>query len=195
MLANHEPVRGSSDPSGNMFWGEVSPCDHILQLYDDDEKFFDSLEVFVSEGLTQGDAIVVIATPAHRRGLDLRLKKKGYDLSEAIKSNRYTSLDATETLSRFMKDEWPDDEEFENVIRSILIKARGDGRHVRAFGEMVALLWSEGRSAATVRLEYLWNNLCRAEGFSLFCAYPKIGFTSDPQLSLEEIRAAHSRII
>jgi hypothetical protein len=46
-----------------------------------------------------------------------------------------------------------------------------------------------------VRLEYLWQNLCRQEAFSLFCAYPKSGFTGDIAVSLQNICAAHTRVL
>lgn len=94
-----------------------------------------------------------------------------------------------------MDDNWPNDDRFYGTIGAVLASARGDGRHVRAFGEMVALLWANGHSGATVRLEYLWHNLCQAEAFSLLCAYPKIGFTDDMQASLNEILANHSRVV
>jgi hypothetical protein len=74
-------------------------------------------------------------------------------------------------------------------------RASARGRRVRAFGEMVALLWAQGNAAATVRLEYLWNRVCKLERLPLFCAYPKAGFTQEASASLAEICAAHSRII
>jgi hypothetical protein len=49
------------------------------------------------------------------------------------------------------------------------------------FGEMVALLWARGQAAATVRLEHLWQQFCKEHAFSVFCAYPKAGFTKHPQ--------------
>ena len=95
-----------------------------------------------------------------------------------------------------MVDGWPDDAAFLEVVTGLLTRARGDGgRRVRAFGEMVAVLWAEGYCGATVRLEYLWQNLCRQEAFSLFCAYPKSGFTGDMTVSLQNICAAHSRVL
>lgn len=178
-----------------VFWAEVAPCDHLMQLYDDDDVFLDSLEGFVGGGIRRGDASVVIATPAHRNGLEQRLKKRGIDLNAARENGTYVDLDAEATLAKFMNDGWPDDEKFYSTIADVLTPARHDGRHVRAFGEMVALLWANGHSAATVRLEYLWHNLCQAEVFSLLCSYPKIGFTDDMQASLNEILANHSRLV
>lgn len=65
-----QPFTSDSD----VFWAEVAPCDHLVQLYEDDDVFLDSLEGFVSGGIRRGDASVVIATPAHRKGLERRLK-------------------------------------------------------------------------------------------------------------------------
>lgn len=189
-----EVIRPATD-HGTIFWGEVAPCEHFLQLYDNDETFLDSLEGFVAGGLRSGDATIVIATNPHRIGLESRLRQRGIDIDAARSTNSYIDLDAHETLSKFIADEWPEDESFARVIGEILTLARAEGRHVRAFGEMVAILWAEGASAATVRLEYLWHQLCQAEGFSLLCAYPKIGFTEDMNSSLEQIRAAHSRLV
>jgi hypothetical protein len=66
---------------------------------------------------------------------------------------------------------------------------------VRAFGEMVALLWAQGHCGATVRLEYLWSRFCDQQGFSLLCAYPKSGFTSDAADSIRQICDAHSHVV
>jgi len=65
---------------------------------------------------------------------------------------------------------------------------------VRAFGEMVAILWAQGHAAATVRLEHLWSKLCENERLPLFCAYPRAGFTTDQASGLRDLCAAHSRV-
>jgi hypothetical protein len=60
---------------------------------------------------------------------------------------------------------------------------------------MVALLWAQGQSGATVRLEHLWHEFCQSKAFSLFCAYPRSGFTKNADDSIREICAAHSKVI
>ena len=75
-----------------------------------------------------------------------------------------------------------------------LQRARSHARPVRAFGEMVALLWARGDNAATIRLEHLWQTLCLAQGFSLFCAYPRSGFTQDAGDSIRQICETHSQV-
>ncbi len=178
----------------NVFWGEIAPCEHVVQIYGDDQVFLDALEGFVGSGLRVGDAVVVIATAEHRRGLEKRLCQHGYNLDAARALDQYIPLDAQATLSRFMVEGWPDDRRFHAEIAKILALARAGKRRVRAFGEMVALLWAQGANGATVRLEHLWTEFIHRESFPLFCAYPRSGFTEDARSSLDEICAAHSRV-
>lgn len=181
--------------NADMFWGEIAPCDHLLQFYENDRVLLDTLQSFIAGGLQAGESAVVIATPEHLDELENRLEKLGLDLPGALADDQYIPLNAEATLARFMVNGWPDDAKFAEVVTEILTRAGGQGRRVRAFGEMVAILWAKGQVAATVRLENLWNKLCHAEGFSLFCAYPKSGITKDTSLSMHEICEAHSRVI
>lgn len=66
---------------------------------------------------------------------------------------------------------------------------------MRAFGEMVALLWERGDQAATVRLEHLWNDFCRMQTLLLLCAYPRRGFTRHASESITEFCAIYSKVI
>ncbi len=186
------PPKGSSSA---IFWGEMAPCDHLVQLYEDEGAFLDSLEGFVAGGLLTGDAVIVIATKPHRDALAMRLRARDLDVAYAEASEQYICLDAEETLAKFMVDRWPNDELFHAMVRDLLGRARKSGRKVRAFGEMVALMWARGDNAATVRLEHLWHGLCSSEQFSLLCAYPRSGFTTDAAASIQQICEAHSRLI
>jgi hypothetical protein len=181
--------------SQEVFWGEIAPCEHSVQIYEDTDVFLDSLEGFVCGGLRAGDGVVIIATPEHLAVLDDRLVSNGFDLDACRSSDQYITLDAAETLSLFMVNGWPDEHRFEQFVTDLLARARANERRVRAFGEMVALMWARGHNGATVRLEYLWHELCQKEVFSLFCAYPRSGFTKDPDESIREICDAHSRVV
>ena len=180
-----------------IFWGELAPCEHLLQLYESDDIFLDTLEAYVAGGLNLGESVIVIATTKHASQLHERLRVRGIDVQKVRRSRNLILLNAEETLASFIgPDGWPNDDDFYRVIRNILFMARGEeGRRIRAFGEMVAVLWDRGQNAATVRLEHLWQKLCREEEFSLFCAYPKAGFTDFALKSLQNICAAHSQVI
>jgi hypothetical protein len=184
-----------SESASNIFWGEIAPSEHIAQFYDHDSVLMDALEGFIGGGLKTGESAIVIATPEHVGTLDARLAASGVDVATARLHDRYITLDAEQALDKFMSKGWPDDKLFAAFVTELIERASAANRRVRAFGEMVALLWARGDCAATIRLEHLWHEMCKSQAFSLFCAYPKTGFTESPVKSIEEICAAHSRLI
>ena len=176
------------------------PGSHSVQFYEDDEVFLDGLSEFVGSALGTGGACLVIATRAHRAGLAERLKGWGIDLSVAAKNNRFLSLDAEATLARFMVAGWPDEERFFGTIEPLLLQAKVALRHkgvsTVAFGEMVALLWAEGKCEAALRLEQLWNELARRHSFALRCAYPMGCFDEETHNALfKQICSEHNHVI
>ena len=96
---------------------------------------------------------------AHLARLEDALTAQGFDLAAARAAGQYVSLDAAETLSRFMVDAEPDPSRFEDVIGALVEGAAAGQRSVRVYGEMVALLAAAGNHRATIRLEQLWNDL------------------------------------
>ncbi len=151
--------------------------EHFVQFYENDSFLIDEVSGFLGAGLAAGQAGIVIATAAHRAGFEAKLLAGQAAAAESpLEAGRYIALDAAETLSRFMVDGWPDEGRFAAVIGGVIRQAAPDGRRVRAFGEMVSLLWAEGRHEAAIRLEEMWNDLAAAHSFSLLCAYPMGGF-------------------
>lgn len=181
--------------NSEIFWGEIAPCEHVCQIYESDEVFMNLLESFVTHGIKSGDSVIIIATENHRNALNLRLKAQGFDLDKLYVTDQYIPLDAQATLSNFQVDNWPDEALFIHTVTILLNRAKKHGRKVRAFGEMVAILWANGYSGATVRLEHLWQEFCDKEKFSLFCAYPQSGFTQDANTSLDHICQSHTKMV
>ncbi len=181
-------------------WDELGSPGHSVQFYADDSFLLEGLGQFVGATLVAGDAAVVMATRAHREGLAERLRERGLDLRLAAKQGRYLSLDAAETLSKFMMNGWPDAARFSRVIGNVItqLAAAVPGKHlgVAAFGEMVALLWAEGKPDAAIRLEQLWNELGRTHSFHLHCAYLLDFFPQEPdRQAVRQICAEHSQVI
>jgi PAS domain S-box-containing protein len=152
---------------------------HIVQLYTDDRFLLDVLSRFIGGALAVGDGAVVVATASHLRDLTKLLSARGLDTDKATAQGRYLALDAGQTLKNVMVNGVVDPERFNETIGSILTRVRSkidnDARMV-VFGEMVALLWAEGKPEEAVRLERLWNDLGNIHSFSLLCAYPITGF-------------------
>jgi hypothetical protein len=178
-----------------VFWGEIAPCEHLIQIYDTDKIFLSTLEGFAGGGLLSGDNVIIIATHEHLAELNARLINQNFDVDALIKEGRYFPLEASEILSKFMINNWPDELLFEQYISQLIDRASKDGKKVRAFGEMVALLWQQGHSGATVKLEHLWCKFHHKNNFTLYCAYPSNGFTQNANDSIDTICKAHSKII
>ena len=70
MMASGEIRAGAHTTDVNAFWAELSACEHFVQIYEADDVFMDTLVGFVTGGLKEGQAAVVIATPAHRQDRD-----------------------------------------------------------------------------------------------------------------------------
>jgi MEDS: MEthanogen/methylotroph, DcmR Sensory domain len=188
--------QGWQKDKANIFWGEIAPTDHVLQIYENDEVFLDTLTAFVGAGINSNDSCIVIATDDHLQALQRNLERHAIHVADLIADNMFIPLNAEEVLSRFMVKDWPDENLFNQTVSWVLRKARGrTNRKVRAFGEMVAILWARGNYAATVHLEHLWNKFCAKEAFCLFCAYPKIGFTENMADSVLHICSAHKTMV
>jgi signal transduction histidine kinase len=177
--------------------GHRPPHAHVVQLYDGEEHLAGALASWVAEGLQAGGACLVIATPLHREALTDRLSHARIDASAALATERLTLLDARDVLSRFMVADRPDAARFHEHLGDAIARAHGAAPRgpLRAYGEMVDLLWKEGRRDAALALEGLWNDLAREHAFSLLCAYELRNFGAGDREPFDAVCAQHSRIL
>jgi MEDS: MEthanogen/methylotroph, DcmR Sensory domain len=155
---------------------------HLVQFYRDEEELADRVAGYLLGALEDGGAAVVIATPARRRALEARLTRAGADLAAAARNGAYHALDAGDTLRALMPGGQLHSGRFERVIGAVLTRAGQAGRPVRAYGEMVSLLWDAGLVNAAVELEEMWNRTALWHPFSLMCSYPAASVTGDGHL-------------
>ncbi len=189
-------VTALSNPRASEYWKDLGKCDHAVQIYADEITFMDALEGFVSSGLRNRESVILISTAPHLHELEKRLRGNWLDIDRARWEERYVAVLTAETLAKFMVNGEPDEALFAQTCADLLKRARGGkGRKVRAFGEMVAILWAEGNTGAAIKLESLWSKLLAIENFPLFCAYPRLGFSQDAAASIQEVCAAHSRVV
>ena len=137
--------------------------DHFVHLYREVDELADEVAEYVDAGLRHGEAAVVIATPQHRAAFLARIA--------CSDSSRLRILDAEGTLAKFMANGMPQWNAFHEVVGGLIAELRLRHPAVRAYGEMVDLLWQRGEREAAVRLEEYWNELGRLQTFSLLCAY------------------------
>ncbi len=185
-----EGTRGAPD------WDAIGKTEHFVQFYRTEEYLIENLASYVSKGLWAEEKAIVILTPSHRLALEERLRLKNVDVASSVVRGRYLALDAREVLSKFMVGNRPDPTAFRNVVGELVRKATEDGIPLRAFGEMVALLWADDNREAAIELEQLWNALACDYAFALFCAYPAECATPKAgRPGLEHICKVHHSVI
>jgi hypothetical protein len=180
------------------FLDEPEPEGHFVQFYGSDDRLLTkNVSRFLAEGLRRGDGLLAIAAPEHSGSVARQLREeRGY--SKAVLEGRLVFLDAQATLDRFMVEGQPNAELFESVIGEALkgVSARAGHTGVRAYGEMVGLLWRAGQRAAAAQLEGFWNNLLRSRNLSLFCGYPIDVFGEEFQVDrMDPLLCAHTHML
>jgi PAS domain S-box-containing protein len=181
------PLRAESAPHG----------EHVVYFYQESDALLESLTDFIGSALGAGNAAIVIATKVHLDGLQQRLKACGLDTQRASSQGRYLALDASALLSQILVNGIPDEERFAGTVGRAIAHMTATLKSPRpeivAFGEIVALLWTEGKVEAAIRLEQLWNELAKKYSFSLRCAYPMATCQGEKNIQpLVRVCAEHS---
>jgi hypothetical protein len=171
---------------------------HVVQLYGtDDRALTKNVSRFLLDGLNGGDGLVVIATIEHIGGFVGPLRNEAA-YQEAVRNGWMAFLDAQAMLSRYMVSGQPDRDRFVASVGEALqrVRDRAPSGGVRAYGEMVGILWAAGQRGAAIRVEGYWNALLRSTSCSLFCAYPIDVFSRDFQrAAVAPLLSAHSRLL
>ncbi len=168
---------------------------HLVQFYDDDSFLFETVARFLAAGVAAGDRMLVIATPEHASGIREALSCAL--VPGALDATRVIFFDARDLLGEFMRGGMPDPVLFRQAGARLLASAPPQpGARLRAFGEMVNLLWHDGQPRAAVRLEELWNDLARENDFSLLCAYTMAHFYREGDSEhFIQVCGAHSHVL
>lgn len=170
---------------------------HFAQLHRDSATRAESIRLFVSTGLERGNGVLVVAAQHDIDKLLDQLDSGGHHPEERRRSGQLALLDSRSMLGQFMRDGTPDWRLFRDTVGAALTGLQAHGQSsTRAYGDMVNLLWREGRVDAAIRLEEYWNELARIYPFSLFCGYMLDGqHEKCYQGPLHEIGRTHSEIL
>jgi hypothetical protein len=141
---------------------------------------------FLNESLRHGGAAVVIAGPERRQAI-----------SSGLLSGPVVCVDDKETLAALLdNDGQPDPERLDASCGSFVRELHEKYGRLRAYGEMVGVLWSQRSFAAAIALEALWNTLIHSIGFDIFCGYPIDVLSEDFQLAcVHPLLDSHTRVV
>jgi len=146
---------------------------HAVKFYDDERSLGRTVAEFLAPGLQQRLPAIVIATPDHRTMISKELEARGIVVRELEQDGDLQMLDADDILARFMVGTKPDPARFHATVNELIARACKDRLPcpVRAYGEMVDLLWKRANAEGAIHLERLWNRVATQAQFSLLCGY------------------------
>jgi anti-sigma regulatory factor (Ser/Thr protein kinase) len=173
----------------------VSAGEHVAVLYEHDYEVAQTVGSYVAAGVQAGGVAIIIATETHRAAISAELEAAGIDVEAALEQGWVVSVDAAATMSQFISDGRIDHDDFLRVVGGLVRDAALAGS-VRAYGEMVALLWESGDVVAAIELEGLWNEFGRELEFSLLCGY-HASSVSEPEhaQALRQVCDLHSSVL
>ena len=171
---------------------------HAVQFYKDETSLAATVAQFLADGLSAGQPGLVIATPSHSESIVRELAARGLDVDALRTTGELRFFDARKMLASFMVEDMPDPGMFRSNVGDVIEKLCA-GRTpcpIRAYGEMVDLLWQEGNADGAIKLEILWNQLAATYDFSLLCGYAFGHFykeTRDPRY--HDVVAQHTQVL
>ncbi len=168
---------------------------HVARFYDDDASLNAELAEFALPVLRSGGVFVSIARPGRTHAVGAALRERGIDPDTAAAGGRWMEMDCAETLDAITRDGAPDATAFAATVETPLRDLCKSRRHVRVFGEMVAMQREAGDYAGAVRLEGFGNELIGKLPVTVFWAYPTASF-ADPHSRADfgRICEAHDRV-
>lgn len=170
--------------------------DHLVQFYRHDSHLADVVSNFAAPALMNNEGVIIIATKEHLDRFERNLQGHYLNTSFMKLTKQLVLLDAHEMLGQFMQYGLPDSGKFMSTVGQLIKDMKGQYPSIKAYGEMVNVLWGTGNLEGTLELERLWNELQKDFGFSLLCAYSLESLSEEKNgLAFSEICQCHSHVI
>lgn len=171
---------------------------HDVQFYRTEAYLTSAVVDFLAAGIRAGQPVIVIATEIHRRAFAEKLHQLQLDPDKMLSGRLAVWLDAHETLAAFMDGSLPNRELFMATVGSVFERLLAKRYYlvVRAYGEMVDILWKSGNVEGAFALEQLWNELANEYKYSLLCGYSLDNFLHEAgAASFRRICDHHARAL
>jgi hypothetical protein len=193
-------IGGAPPVPGDVTWERLLNAaargQHVVQLYTERDFLHRAASQFVSAGLRQGEAILLVVTTANREAIVRRVENAGFALDDCSRRGQMVVLDAGRSLAELLVGGLPVRKRFQVLIGGAVKAVQVAGfRRLRAFGEMADVL-RQASLAAALQLEELWTELVTTHGIARLCGYSIDIF--DPQIYrgfLQRLSMAHSHLV
>ena len=162
-------MNGNTLPQSAFSFPETA--NHIVQVCQDAASQAEILTQYVKEGLANGEGVVIIARPALRKAVISKMDALGLDVHAFKSQGQIKFFDAEFLLSGFLIDGVLDEQAFQQFVASPVLAMQLKFGKVRAFGEMVDVLWKNDQQDLAIELEGWWDELCNKHELMLLCTY------------------------
>jgi hypothetical protein len=179
----------------NTFWGDIARYDHVVQLYENDEVFYNTLTGFVLNTIQSNENAVIIATEPHLNALEGRMQRNGLHIDSLISDGQFVPLDVEEVIAEFLIDGVADESRLNETLSSLFTKASCNKKGFRMAGEIAPTLLAQGHTEIATHVEYQSEIFNHENPTCIYCAYSKKVFDNDRTGLATTICETHSRII
>jgi DNA-binding NarL/FixJ family response regulator len=176
----------------------VAP-NHEIQFYSDERILLNRAVTFIVTALNAGDSAIVCASESFRTDLFRAVQAREPEIDDLIQRGNYLALDADEAVSEFMLGDSPNASKFVKLLGGVATAAadtaRGRRSQVVLYQECGHRLWTQGREAATLEVERLFNWLAYEYDLDVLCGYSIAYFDVEADSHLiQRLCAEHSDV-
>lgn len=150
---------------------QLKAGDHFVHIYEKIDTLIESVCEYMVPAFVQSEGVILVASATNKKAILTALERRSIDVTKAIVMGQLIVIDAHEMISQFMLNGTIDKLKFQTIAGNIISDLKIKFPIVRAYGEMVNILWHNGNIEATIELEKCWNELATTTDFSLFCGY------------------------
>lgn len=144
------------------------------------------LAQYIGDGLSKNEAVIIIARPSLRKSVWSKLQALGFDMDFYKAQGQIKLYDAELLLSNILIDDVIDEHYFHTCIGKPIEAAQAAYGKVRAFGDMVDILWHRGLHDTALQLEKIRNELCQQHQLTVLCTYLRDSIESQSYRSTVE---------
>ena len=145
--------------------------EHVVRLYEGAEALAGEVASFALQGVREGSAVLVIATREHAPLFREAMQRRGLAVASLEGVGQLRFVEAEGLLEQFCPGGVLDRARFTELLGALIETGQARFGRVRAFGEMVNLLWSRGERTTALALEECWDGLIASTSLGLLCAY------------------------
>lgn len=157
--------------TSNASYIAISTPNHVVKVCKNFSSQVDALTNYVHEGIQKKEGIIVIAKPALRKAVFSRLEGLGFNNEMLKVQGQVKYFDAEFLLSNLCIDGVIEDETFYKILGPSIQAVQSKFSQVRVFGEMVDILWQSDLKNMAIKLEGLWDSLCKKQELMFMCTY------------------------